>query len=126
MARTHRALARPRLSTRSHGRHLVLTPRGELDVATVLPLTRALDALTGIDRPHVIVDLGEVTFLGARAISVLARGRERAHARNGDLRLFRVDPFVRHVLQLPGLRADFDIIDTLPAVPGESARQGDP
>ncbi|MFE2953884.1 STAS domain-containing protein, partial [Embleya sp. NPDC059267] len=114
VTRTHPAPARPQLSTRSHGRHLVLTPRGELDVATVPLFTRALDALTGIEGAHVIVDLGEVGFLGARAISALARGRDRAAARNGAMHLYRVDAFVRHILQLPGMRADFTILEALP------------
>ncbi len=104
----------PLLCTRSHGPHLVVSLRGELDVATAAPLSHALDGLTATARPDLIVDLREVTFLDGRTITALARARDRAIEREGSLRLLCVDAFVLFILRLPEMLPRFDILDALP------------
>jgi anti-sigma B factor antagonist len=106
----------PMLSASRYGPHLVVTLSGELDVATVAPLSHALDALTDTDRPDLLVDLRAVTFLDGRTITALARAHARALARAGDLRLICVDTFILFILRLPELTPRFDILDTLPSL----------
>ncbi|MYW01010.1 STAS domain-containing protein [Streptomyces sp. SID3343] len=102
------------LSARPHGPHVLVTLSGELDVATVTPLSEALEALTDTDRPHLLVDLRAVTFLDARTITALAQAHARALARTGTVRLICVDAFILFILRLPDLTPHFDILDNLP------------
>jgi anti-anti-sigma factor len=65
---------------------------GELDVATVPELERALEALSG----HVVVDCTSLRFMDATAVG----GIVRASRRLDSLRLVNVDPFIRRMLKV--------------------------
>jgi anti-sigma B factor antagonist len=78
---------------------LVLRCVGEADLSTRDDLRDALAPLTGV----VMVDLSNVTFLDASAISVLVAQRNRLIAQNGDLRLSAPNHMIRNTLNLVGM-----------------------
>ncbi|MFI9642079.1 STAS domain-containing protein [Micromonospora sp. NPDC051925] len=83
-----------------HGR-VVLAPAGELDIATVSGLERALDE--ALDRPgllEIVVDLTAVTFLDSTAVAALLRGAAEAVGRGATLRLVDPQPVVARVLRI--------------------------
>src|SRR5579875_3692136 len=82
--------------------YAVVTPVGELDIATVPWLRERLTGLAAEGRP-VVVDLGQVSFLGAAGLGVLVGAANRAEASGGSLHLARARPQVRRLLRLTGL-----------------------
>ncbi|SCG56637.1 MULTISPECIES: STAS domain-containing protein [Micromonospora] len=83
-----------------HGR-VVLNPVGDLDIATVPGLERALDE--ALDRPgllEIVVDLAAVTFLDSTAVAALLRGAAEAVGRGATLRLTEPQPVVARVLRI--------------------------
>jgi len=73
----------------------VLECRGEIDVATAPSL---VDALHEISSSSCVVDLGEVTFMGAAALNALAEASLRCGARGGTLTLRRPPRLMERLL----------------------------
>ena len=93
---------RPEVTAIPGGR-VAVALSGEIDIVTV-PAVR--DVLAGAVRQAVtgvIVDLGEVTFLDAAGLGVLAGAAGRARHLPGGLRLVAVPARVLRLLTLTGL-----------------------
>lgn len=71
---------------------------GELGPDWAEPLRKKLDWLLRQPRPHVEVDLGEVTALHLSIVNVLVAGRNEARARLGDLHVVVSDDSEAHYL----------------------------
>jgi anti-anti-sigma factor len=85
----------------ARGTTMVLTVTGEVDIATVANLRRALaDARAGF--VTVILDLHNVWFFGAAGLNVVAAAHKHAPALD-DFRLRDPSPAVRRVLDISGL-----------------------
>jgi anti-anti-sigma factor len=64
--------------------HLVVTLRGELDLADAAAVAAAL--IAAADRePRIVVDLASLEFIDACGLSALARARKHARKAGGDL-----------------------------------------
>ncbi|MEV0219844.1 STAS domain-containing protein [Streptomyces sp. NPDC050704] len=98
------------------GETLVLEPRGELDAWADQELSPRLAVLLDRPRPrpHVIVDLRQVTFLDAGGLRLLIRLRNRATANGSTLRLVGACAGVRHVLRVTRLDRAFTLLDEPP------------
>jgi anti-sigma B factor antagonist len=80
---------------------VVLTPVGDLDMAGVPRLGRALDAV--LDRPglvEIVVDLGGVGFLDSTGVAALLQGAAEAVGRGATLRVTNPRPLVARVLRI--------------------------
>jgi anti-sigma B factor antagonist len=76
---------------------------GELDVATAPLLGAELDALVESGGFRLVIDLADLTFLDASGLRVLVHTCKLAAEHGGWLRLVRVRPTVRRVLELTRL-----------------------
>ncbi|WP_141202984.1 STAS domain-containing protein [Streptomyces griseorubiginosus] len=87
----------------------VVTPYGEIDLVTAIPLTSLLDSLTCGPDPDLVVDLTEVTFIDCAGLAALCRVRNRVLARHGRLRLVNGDGDFLRLLRAAGLGGAFEI-----------------
>ena len=80
----------------------VITPIGELDLATTAELTRALSIGRRSDAQVIVADLSRLTFIDSSGMQMLAT----THRALGDrLILANATPQVRRVFELAGLTA---------------------
>ena len=76
---------------------------GEIDIATASAVRQVLAEAVGRAAVGVIVDLGEVTFIDASGLGVLAGAPSRARHLPGGIRLVAVPARVLRLLALTGL-----------------------
>jgi len=106
---TRRVVARgpplPPLTVSSHPlkAFTVLAVRGEVDIATVGLLRRALTALPDQPGPRIIVDPRACSFCDAARLGILAGAPRRIQESGGDLRLAGATPIVVLALRATGL-----------------------
>jgi anti-sigma B factor antagonist len=91
---------------RDDGAHVVVTLRGELDIANAADLGAVLSEAVARN-PHVIADLSDLTFIDCAILGILVRARTRAREAGGDLVLAGARGRVRRVLALPCLAGVF-------------------
>ena len=91
------------------GEYDVLTPHGEVDLATYVDLRDAMNDLLNQGRSHLVVDLGETTFLDSTALGCLIGGRAKADSAGGSFTvLVQAAPLLR-LLAITRLDQVFDI-----------------
>jgi anti-anti-sigma factor len=83
----------------SHG-VLVLTLRGEVDLASTPQLKTELRRAEVTDTAMVVVDLAGVAFTDSSGLHVLLSARERLRRKGRPLSLSRISPPVRRLLEL--------------------------
>lgn len=81
----------------------VLVCSGELDLAAAPALRRSLERVLRLAPARVVVDLRQVSFFDASAISELVRARNSCRAASGDLVVRSASPSGRRVLGIVGL-----------------------
>jgi anti-sigma B factor antagonist len=81
----------------------VVLPRGELDIATVPELDRALADLRRRGHRALVVDLRELTFIDAAGVRLLLRWAASAARRGEELRLIPGSDRVQLVFRLTGV-----------------------
>ncbi|MGC1213759.1 MAG: STAS domain-containing protein [Micromonospora sp.] len=94
---------------------VVLSPLGDIDMASVRRLERALKDV--LDRPGVVeimVDLAEVPFLDSTGVATLLRAAAEAVGRGATLRVANPRPVVARVLRITA-------VDTLLGFPDGGA-----
>jgi anti-anti-sigma factor len=93
---------------RDDGAHVVVTLRGELDIADAADLGAVLSEAVARN-PHVIADLSDLTFVDCASLGALVRARTRAQEAGGDLVLAGARGKVRRVLALPCMAGVFPV-----------------
>jgi len=71
-------------------------------------LQTLVDGLLPLE-PHVLLDVGEVTFLDSAGVGLLVRLLHRTRRASGDLKLCRVPPRLAEVLRITKLAGVFDV-----------------
>jgi anti-sigma B factor antagonist len=91
------------LVTEKHDAVCVVRPEGECssgDWEALAELRHLLDDLANqADRPRILVDLSETTYLGSGAINELVRCYRRVLLREGEFALCGAPPWIRQVLE---------------------------
>lgn len=105
---THRGADRGPVAVDALEGWVVVTVRGEVDLATEPALVAAQDEVAAHDEPHVYVDLTEVDFLDSSGVAALAGLQRHARERRGHFVLSAAGPIVQRVLELTGLAAAAD------------------
>jgi anti-anti-sigma factor len=88
------------VETARHGRRLVLTPVGDLDMSTAGELEAAVQAAEATDAERIVVDLSQVTFMDSSGLKLLLEANARARADSNRLRLIRGSRRVQRVFEL--------------------------
>jgi anti-sigma B factor antagonist len=85
---------------------------GDLDVFALPSMERSF---AQVDADIVVVDLTEVTFIGAAALGCLAglKKRLRSNGRLGIVRIVGATPRVQQLFSITGLDKVFDISDSI-------------
>jgi anti-sigma B factor antagonist len=91
----------------------LVSPAGELDLATVPELSQAMAALDGRQARRLIVDLTDVTFLDSTALGTLLAEARNRRAKGDELALVCDDPRTLRTLEVTGLGTVFELHRTL-------------
>jgi anti-sigma B factor antagonist len=78
---------------------------GELDAYTAARLRDSLAGLISAGSRHIVVDLADVSFMGASGIGVLVGACKRLHRDDGKLLLRSAPPSVQKLIEITGLDA---------------------
>lgn len=91
---------------REHDGRVVVTLRGELDMASEADARRALDEAERRSGGPVLIDLGEVTFMGSNGLRALLESVESLEAQGRAAELI-ASKSVEQVISLAGLEHRF-------------------
>jgi len=95
--------------------YAIVTPAGELDIATAPQLRECLLAFLPA-RPALVVDLNQVSFCDATGLGVLAGAANRARASGTSLHLVCSRTDIRRLFELTGLTRRLPLARTLDEV----------
>lgn len=84
------------------GRHVV-SPAGEIDVATYRKLREVINELLTVGHVHLVVDLSNTDFVDSTGLGALIGARRRAHALKGSLAIRCDNPKIMKVFTMTGL-----------------------
>lgn len=90
------------------GEPLVVTVRGEVDLATAPELESCVQRAFAIAPESVLLDLNGLTFIDSSGLRVLVALSNEARARDATLGLRNVPRHAERVLELTGLSEWFD------------------
>jgi anti-sigma B factor antagonist len=98
----HRQQPQLRIELRYSDQFVVVTPHGDIDVATAPLLRAALHEVVWTGTSPIVVDLGDVPFLDSSALGVLVGARGRS-PHTHTVHLVTTRPFVLSLLAIAGL-----------------------
>ena len=81
----------------------VVTPHGDMDMATVGEFERVAGHLVGSGQATLTIDLSDVPFCDSSGINGLVRIKKACDEAGGHMSVSSPQPQVRHVLGLTGL-----------------------
>lgn len=94
------------------GGYTVVSPRGEIDLATNQQLKNAIaEQLVG-GSAHLVVDLSNVDFIDSTGLGALIGGRRKAHEAGGSFCLVTPQERFLKLFRITGLNTVFDVVDT--------------
>jgi anti-sigma B factor antagonist len=76
---------------------------GEIDLTRRPDLHRLAEAYRESEARHVVIDLGDVTFFDTTGLALIARLRQEARPRAGQIVLRNVPPLPLRVIQIAGM-----------------------
>jgi anti-sigma B factor antagonist len=100
------------VDTRAEDGYVVVTPHGEIDLATVQVFRDELIELLIQGRVHLLVDLDDTTFFDSLAFGALVAARRKAQVFNGSLGIVCSDPRLLGLFEITGLDRVFTITAT--------------
>lgn len=92
---------------------VVISPAGELDIASAPQLQQAIDRATASGARLVIVDLRRLEFMDSTGISVLVRAHQSALESQHRFAVIKGPPQVDRLLTLTGLDEQLTLLDRL-------------
>ncbi len=113
------------LNTREGDGHVIVSLRGELDVADAASVAAALAAAAARDL-EIIVDLSGLDFIDSSGVAALAHGRKHARHAGGDLVLAAPQQQVLRVLTLTRLIEVFPVHTSVHDAAGGAGRSQRP
>lgn len=99
------------LGTDAEGRQVV-SPHGEMDLATHTQLLTVLEELLEAGKVDVVVDLTHTTFLDSTALGTLISARRRAVEREGSFSIVCSNPRLLRIFEVTRLDQVFEIRDS--------------
>jgi anti-sigma B factor antagonist len=89
----------------AESRPSTITLSGEIDIATIDPITSAVENQINTGVRHIIFDLCEVTFLDSTALALFAQTARRIDR----VTLAHPNDMIRRMIELTGLGAVLDV-----------------
>jgi anti-sigma B factor antagonist len=97
------------VKTRQAGKVTILEPSGRLMIgATPDELDEKLQGFVAGGTVAVLLDCGQISFIDSQGIKVPVRGVTSLDRRGGELKLLKLSPQVRRVLEITRLLAVFE------------------
>jgi anti-sigma B factor antagonist len=90
----------------------IVAPRGDLDMATVQDVRRALAGLLDRGQSRLLVDLDDVGYIDSSGIGALIGAMKQARAAGGDVRLCALQDDVRAIFEITRLEQAMSIHPT--------------
>ena len=81
----------------------VVSPRGDIDMATVDEVRRTLAGLIDGGQSRVLMDLGGVGYMDSSGMGALVAAMKQARAAGGDVRLCALQDDVRGIFEMTRL-----------------------
>jgi anti-sigma B factor antagonist len=100
------------ISHRAEGAFEIVSPRGEIDLATQTMLRAVLEELIRDGRTHLVVDLAETTFLDSTGLGALISARRRTYAAEGSFAIICANPRMRELFAITRLDLVFRVHET--------------
>jgi anti-anti-sigma factor len=101
------------LTTSAHDCAVVVSVGGEVDLGTAGELSDYLVDAMRQAGPHLVLDLGDVSFMDSTGLKVLLATHKRVQLLGGHLALAAPGRSVRKVLAVTGLDQTFLVTDTV-------------
>ncbi|MER5880633.1 STAS domain-containing protein [Streptomyces sp. NPDC001910] len=95
---------------------------GDIDLATVSAVRKALATCHAYDVPRIDIDLSAVPFCDASGLNVFLAASKRSVGSHGDVRLHHARPAVCRLLKVTG--TGFLLANGVPAEPSSSCSPG--
>ncbi|RMF28796.1 MAG: anti-sigma factor antagonist [Chloroflexi bacterium] len=89
----------------------VVVVEGEIDTLTVPQLHETFDRLVAAGEQNYVIDLAGVPFMDSSGLAALVKLFKRIRIGHGDVRLCRVRPEIRKILELTRLDRVFEIYE---------------
>lgn len=107
------------VDTRIEDGRAVVTPRGEIDLATVESFREALNELVIQGHVHLVVDLDQTLFIDSLGFGALVGARRRVHAFKGSLGIICSNERILRLFRVSGLDRVLTITESVspPATP---------
>ncbi|MFI6480914.1 STAS domain-containing protein [Nonomuraea sp. NPDC050663] len=102
-------------SLREIGDVTIVTASGEIDAATLPPLSVEVLKLLGRPRQRLIIDLSTVAFLDSTGLALLVRATNQSRENGGRLAVIGADPVRLRVIWLTHLDKFLPLHDSLEA-----------
>lgn len=90
---------------------VVVELQGELDVESASAFERELARAHELEPREMVIDLGGLTFMDSTGVRLLVGAMRRAGQENYELRLRRLPPQARRVLEMSGALHRFKLSD---------------
>jgi anti-sigma B factor antagonist len=100
------------ITHRAEGAFEIVSPRGEIDLATQTKLRAALEELITAGRADIVVDLAETTFLDSTGLGALISARRRTYASKGSFAIICANPKMRELFSITRLDLVFRVHET--------------
>ncbi len=104
-----------RVDTRNGASKVVVSVRGEVDLATAPTLESALERAREASAGRLVVDLRAVEFLDSAGLSLLVRQDRAARADARHLIVVKGPPHVHQAFEITGLSEHLTMVDHPPA-----------
>ena len=95
-----------------HGRETVVWLSGEHDASTATHLFEAIRRAIDLDGADIVLDFRDVTFMSAATVTVVVSATNLCEARSLSLRLRRLSPCARRIIELCDLNRLVDSVDS--------------
>lgn len=86
---------------------------GRLDATSAPDVSSHLQHLLSADKPHLILDLSDLSYISSAGIRMLQGILQAARRQSSNIRLFGVQPMVKQTLDLVGLLPVLNVYDDL-------------
>jgi anti-sigma B factor antagonist len=91
---------------------VVLTVRGELDIATAPTLREVVTAILATGVRRLVLDLLAVTFMDSTALAVLVGAKQRLGADGQLTVVIASDSYAALIVEIAGLDGVLDVVET--------------